>query len=122
MGGRVFKNQDGSLQADRISALDYKALKDYFKKTILEYVHKYSPSNYQDFSNFDFTIPKELEDKESYGDLDILYTADKFDLYHFIINSMPDRLFQADGIVNFADRFKRNGNITHYLYKASNGK
>lgn len=126
MGGRVFKNQDGSLQADRISASDYKALKAYFKRTILGYIYRYSkevePSRRQDFSNFEFAIPRELEDKESYGDLDILYTADKFDLYHFIINSMPDQLFQADGIVNFADRFKRNGNITHYLYKAENAK
>ena len=42
MGGRVFKNQDGSLQADRISASDYGALKVYFKRAILNYIHKYS--------------------------------------------------------------------------------
>ena len=69
MGGRVFKNQDGSLQADRISASDYRALKVYFKRAILDYIHKYSkevePSRRKDFSNFNFAIPKELEDKES---------------------------------------------------------
>lgn len=126
MGGRVFKNEDGSLVASRISKEMYKEIQreltvNFYTtlvgKKSVEQPNRLLGSNCQfnpyslnedtgdKMTPFRFTSPAEFSDKEDYGDVDILYPTG-IDIKSALQHIYPQW-----------NQFKQNGDILHWLYK-----
>lgn len=114
MGGRVFKNPDGTLKASRISIKEYEQLKEFYRHEFLD--KAYNAFNGQQYAaHLKFETPKELTDKESHGDLDVLYT-DINDGNCFNLREILKSYFQISEN-EMQERAKTNGNILHFLHK-----
>jgi len=93
-GGHAFMKEIGK-PTDRMNVSDYNTLKNEISQLLRT-------------NNIMFETPKELPDKTSFGDLDIVY-------HSFDVNDIK-KMFEDTGV----KIFKKNGSILHVLYEKNN--